>query len=199
MPDGTNVSISLSGTQSLGKDGKGAYLLVAENGYDKSQSFVGVFEGEREVDLNISLDFNATQPIATITTDTTKQVVTEQTQQTGWVSSWLKKIFYPKGPEDTEEIVSPEEPDSTEKNETTTVEPESTEKTETAVEPETTLNPEAPEKPENTGDMGDAVTPAPEIDSVPKTGDDMAVWAVLCVLSAAGVLLLNLPQKKTRH
>lgn len=199
MPDGTKVSINLSGTQSLGKDGKGAYLLVAQNGYDKSQSFVGIFEGEREVDLSISLDFRATQPVATITTDTTEQVVTEQTQQTGWVSSWLKKIFYPKEPEDTEEIVSPEEPDSTEKNETTTVEPEPTEKTETAVEPETTLNPETPEKPENTGDMGDAVTPAPEMDSVPKTGDDMPVWAVLSVLSAAGILLLNLPQKKTKH
>lgn len=173
MPDGTEVSINLSGTQSLGKS---AYLLTAEGGYDKSQSFVGVFEGEREVNVNVNLKFNASQPTATITTDTTVETKVEQTKQTSWADSWLKKIFYLK-PEQPEEPTTPEIP----------------------VEPETPTEPEITEKPDNTEEIVDAATPAPEIDSVPKTGDDGSVWMVLCMLSAAGLAVLNLPKKKAKH
>lgn len=179
MPDGTHVSINLKGTQSLGKS---AYLLTAEGGYNKSQSFVGIFEGERDVNLNIDLDFNATQPTATVTTSTdtvqTEQTTVSYNKQTGWLSSWLKKFIYPE-PEQPNE---PEDPTP-----------------EIPVEPEEPT-PEIPVEPETPVEDTVIVPPAaPQPDVLPKTGDNAQVWMLLCVLSAAGVLALNIPEKKTKH
>lgn len=174
MKDGTTVSINLSGVQNLGKS---AYLLTAEGGYDSSQSFVGVFEGERKVDVNVKLNFDASQPTATITTDTVEETVTKQVKQTSWASSWLSKFFYPADPEEPETPKDPETPKT----------------------PEIPVEPETPEDPEDTEEVVGAATSEPKIDSVPKTGDDASVWMVLCVLSAAGLAVLNLPKKKTEH
>lgn len=194
MPDGTNVTINLSGAQKLGKDGKGAYLLTAANGYDKSQSFVGVFEGERNVDLNVSFKFNADQPEATITTVTTEQTVVEQNKQTSWASSWLTKIFYPAKPEEPEETIPvvPEEPapEVPEEEAPKQDEQEQKEQEDLVV---------FPEQSEEAVDSAKPETAEPKVDAVPKTGDDAPIWMVLCLLSAAGLVLVNLPQKKTKH
>lgn len=191
MPDGTNVTINLSGTQDLGKS---AYLLTAAGGYDKSQSFVGVFEGERNVDLNVSFEFNADQPEATITTVTTEQTVVEQNKQTSWASSWLTKIFYPAKPEEPEETIPvvPEEPapETPEEEAPKQDEQEQEEQEDLVV---------FPEQSEEAVDSAKPETAEPKVDAVPKTGDDAPIWMVLCLLSAAGLVLVNLPQKKTKH
>lgn len=174
MPDGTEVSINLTGTQTLDKS---AYLLTATGGYRTSQSFVGIFEGERKVDVNVSLRFDAEQPTATITTDTTVEQVVQQEKQTSWAASWLEHIFYPSSnePEEPKKEKPKEEP-----KETVEVEPEIV-----VEEPEQIIAPE-PTTPKVEG-------------IVPKTGDDAAVWMVLCALSVAGLAALNLPKKKAEQ
>lgn len=188
LPDGTTVSINLSGTQDLGKS---AYLLTAASGYDKSQSFVGVFEGERNINLDVSFSFNADQPEATITTVTTEQTAVEQNKQTSWASSWLTKIFYPAKPEEPEETIPvvPEEP-------TPEVPEEEAPKQDEQEQEDLVV---FPEQSEEVVDSAKPETAEPKVDAVPKTGDDAPVWMVLFLLSAAGLVLVNLPQKKTKH
>lgn len=186
MPDGTNVSINLTGTQELGKS---AYLLTAEGGYSASQSFVGIFEGTRDVNVGVSFEFKADQPEATVIIETTEEQVVEQTQQTSWSSSWLSKIFYPVKPTEPDEP-TPDKP----KEEPKKPEPE---------------EPDSPDGepqdgafviyPENTDNVIMPEENKKRVESVPKTGDDASVWMIMGLLSMAGLVVINLPKKKMEH
>lgn len=191
LPDGTNVSINLTGTQSLGKS---AYLLTAkgENGetdHRLSQSFVGVYEGTRNVNVDVSFTFEAEQPEATVYIETTEEQVVEQTQQTSWSSSWLSKIFY---------LVKPTEPD-----EPTPDKPKEDPK---KPEPEEPDSPDGEPQdgafviyPENTDNVIMPEENKKRVESVPKTGDDASVWMIMGLLSMAGLVVINLPKKKMEH
>ncbi len=59
LPNGTNITLKLSGTQVVQKN---AYLVTAEGGPDVSQSFIAVEEGEKSVDLSLNLHFSVSDP-----------------------------------------------------------------------------------------------------------------------------------------
>lgn len=186
LPDGTNVSINLTGTQELGKS---AYLLTAEGGYKASQSFVGIFEGTRDVNVDVSFTFEAEQPEATVYIETTEEQVVEQTQQTSWSSSWLSRIFYPAKPTEPDEP-TPDKPKEDPKK----------------PEPDEPDSPDGEPQdgafviyPENTDNVIMPEENKKRVESVPKTGDDASVWMIMGLLSMAGLVVINLPKKKMEH
>ncbi len=156
-----------------------------------------MFEGERNINLDVSFSFNADQPEATITTVTTEQTVVEQNKQTSWASSWLTKIFYPAKPEEPEETIPvvPEEP-APEMPEKEAPKQDEQEQEEQEDQEDLVV---FPEQSEEAVDSAKPETAEPKVDAVPKTGDDAPIWRMLCLLSAAGLVLVNLPQKKTKH
>jgi len=59
LAEGVNVTLNLSGTQNLGQ---GVYLYSSEiKGNLSSQTFVGIAEGTREVNLNVNMNFNVNE------------------------------------------------------------------------------------------------------------------------------------------
>ncbi len=64
LPNGSTITLNLSGTQDLAK---GVYLYTCTTGHTGSQTFVGMGEGKREVDLSVNVNFNVTEPEAAIT------------------------------------------------------------------------------------------------------------------------------------
>lgn len=58
---GVKITLNLSGTQKLDP---GVYLYTATGGYNSSQSFVGIAEGHRNVNLNVDLCFDVVEPEA---------------------------------------------------------------------------------------------------------------------------------------
>ena len=62
LQEGVNINLSLEGTQNLKK---GVYLYTAELGVSTSQTFVGVAEGKRTVDMDVSMTFEVDDEAAT--------------------------------------------------------------------------------------------------------------------------------------
>ncbi len=128
LPNGSTVTLNLSGTQGLAK---GVYLYTCSTGHEGSQTFVGMGEGTRKVDLSVDVNFSVKEPEATITktesgntqekTDTVtetrkdqitqKQVTAEITiyttttteEHTEWGDSWHNDYRPDEGDDDTDD------------------------------------------------------------------------------------------------
>lgn len=68
LSENVTVTLNLEGTQNLAQ---GVYLYSAK-AIDTSQTFVGVASGKRDVNLNVNLTFEVTEPSAQLTTTTDK-------------------------------------------------------------------------------------------------------------------------------
>ena len=186
---GARIDLTLSGTQDLGF---GAYLYTAEvrQGNDQavsSQTFVGLSEGQRQVNLSVGLQFDVTEPTHTKTeyepttrTDSrtdTKTDAIHQMKVTTLATSQTTKDWYG----------------------TVTTTNTRTEKTHS----ERSWNSSFFRQLSQGGDPpGDAEGYPPKdaagsltLADVPKTGDLSILWAVFSAASLAGYLLLSRKKK----
>lgn len=139
-----DFSLKLEGTQYLQR---GVYVYTSEvravpqeDGSTKnvsSQTFVGIAEGAKQVDVEMNVKLNFTVKESTVTT------------QTDWIRTWEEEVPEPTGPEET--IPEETEPEETEPEETVPEETEPEETVPQTTEPEPT-DPGDPEIP-HTGDI----------------------------------------------
>jgi len=192
-----DFDLRLEGTQYLEK---GVYIYKAYGGRENSQNFVGVAEGEKNVDVSASMTIS-------FEVDEDNHIVAERE----WYFESDPIVTPPEEPEETEpeetepeetkpEETKPEEtkPEETEPEET---EPEETEPAETEPEETEPAETEAPEiEPEDdTILIEDDDIPLTDIpdEPVPQTGDS-AMWYLCSVFAAIGLFVLHLSDKKKK-
>ena len=73
--EGVEFTIQLEGTQNMEE---GVYLYTAQGGSNASQTFVGVASGERDVDLQVAMKFNVSDPQVKHTSKTTTTVTHDE-------------------------------------------------------------------------------------------------------------------------
>ena len=197
LPAGVTFNLNLAGTQNLSQ---GAYLYTAEV-YSTSQTFIGVAEGKQEVNLNVKMEFNVTDPEAKV--QHTSKTWSEQEVVTG---SYTKVDNFHREKEGTETsqtvtvstnvIATLEQTDITVREtdlhrawrssywnqvvETTEEEKEEEEKKE--------------EKDEEKTDPQDGNAARAD---VPKTGDITAILVLTFLFCACGLVFLNRKPRKT--
>lgn len=171
IAEGVNITLNLAGTQHLDK---GVYLYTSEIREDESsQTFVGLAEGDRDVDLSVNLKFEVTDPQANIET-------TYTSQSTSKVDTRIDS----KTDTRTETVVT------TDIKVITTV----TEETKRAWDSEWTKEYEYEYDVEPHNDDGDLTEIEDEdvaLADAPKTGDISMLWAVLALASVSGMFLLK--------
>ncbi len=186
LAEGVKINLNLSGTQYLEE---GAYLYSAAV-YDKSQTFIGVASGEREVNLNVQMEFSVTDPEAKVKHTTEKWSEKEETKE-----SFVKVDNYKQ------------EKKGTVTNQTVTVNTKiyGTNVQEDVTEQKTTkhrtwrssyLYQLLTVRDEDGGGGGGGGTVEIEDEEVPlaaapKTGDITVVLAMVSLFSAGGLLALN--------
>jgi LPXTG-motif cell wall-anchored protein len=162
--------LRLEGTQCLEK---GVYVYTAIEGRTTSQSFVGIAEGHRNVDVSASMNISFS-------------VDEEDAYHAEAYWSWENDPVYP--PEEPTE--TPENPTPTPENPTPTPkDPTPSEEITEIPEEETPLdtpNEELEEIPED--------IPMAE---VPKTGDESGMWTVMMILAAISLLGLAMTGRKS--
>lgn len=195
LESGAKLDLKLDGTQNLQE---GVYLFSANGGYNKAQTFVGVGNVQQEVNLNVELEFNVTDPAATQTAETTtykqlyeeittaefdrKTTVTVKsaevtvTQETtdelnrAWESEYKRTYTY-------DEPGTPENPDK----------PDQPEKPVIPVVPVVPVTPEVPAEVEEISVKQEIPTVTPQA-TLPQTGQN---WAAAWLLGALGALLTS--------
>lgn len=189
LESGTKLDLRLDGTQNLQE---GVYLFSAKGGYTEAQTFVGVGAAKQNVSLNVNLEFNVTDPVATQSTTTTTYnqlyettttteferlttvtvksaeiTVTEQTtdeQHREWEGEYHHTYTY----DEPEKPESPDEPDK-------------------PVIPFIPVVPVVPETPAEVEEVSvKTEIPAAPQATLPQTGQN---WAMVGFLTFAGVLL----------
>lgn len=198
LESGAKLQLKLDGTQNLQE---GVYLFRASGGYKESQTFIGVGDVKQEVNLNVELEFNVTDPVATQTTETKaydqlyetittaefdrKTTVTVKsaevtvTQETTdelhreWENEYKRTYTYdePSTPE------NPDKPDQPEKPVIPVV----------PVIPVIPVTPEVPAEVEEISVKPELPAATPQA-TLPQTGQN---WAAAWLLGALGVLLTS--------
>lgn len=87
LANGQKININLVGSQTVEK---GAYLITAESGYKERQTFVGIEEGTRDVDLSFSLQLDV-EGVDVVTTEDSETVT-----QKDWTSEQNASYEYYK-------------------------------------------------------------------------------------------------------
>ena len=175
IAENTKISLTLSGTQNLGL---GAYLYTAEVKNDKSsQTFVGMSEGEREVDLAVQLEFSVTEPTLT----TSKTTATRTDTRTDTKTDTIQQV-----------LVSTEGTVNTEMKVYGTVTRVTTDEKRTHSERNWSSSYYY-----DLTDWEDASESSITIAEAAKTGDLSMMWVLLSVLSLGGFLLLS--RKRTNE
>ena len=190
-------NITLEGIQNLEK---GVYLYTsevrtAEDGSEtSSQTLVGLAEGSRAVNVEMSIDFSLSVEDEIIATEHV------------WHTEWIDDPQPPKKPETPEE--EPQEPEEEPKEPKKPEEKPEEPKEDPKEEPEVPAE-DPKEEPEVTAEIEDEEIPLVRIpedaipltdipdEPVPQTGDNM-FWYISTVAAAAGVFLLNLLGKKEK-
>ena len=182
LPAGVSFNLNLSGTQNLSQ---GAYLYTAEV-YSTSQTFIGVATGTQEVNLNVKMEFDVTDPEAEIA-HTTKT----------WSEKEVDTFHYTKLDQFKREKKGTETSQSVTVRTTvtgTTVQTDITEKTtdlhrdwrSSYLYQLVTTDGEDDGEEEPTGPDQDAPRA-----KAPKTGDVTGILAAVCLFSAGGLMVLN--------
>ena len=194
LANGQKINIKLSGSQEVKK---GAYLITAQTGTGESQTFVGIEEGSRDVDLSFDLQLNVNGV----------EVKTTETEETTEQRDWTRETNITYSSYELELPEQPEVPD----------EPEIPDEPEVPDNPDPDPDPEdptveIPDEPTPLVDIPDAPVPLMEQpqddlidifdDDVPlagglPTGNEDAVWYLLAAFSLMGLGLLKLLQKKS--
>ena len=223
IAEGLSITLNLSGTQHLDT---GVYLYSSEmRGTTTSQTFIGIAQGERDVNLNVSLAFTVDEPTAQVEstssgstktkTDTTTEtrtdvvseskvkatvvVTTEETEKTErkWENGW----GYEATPENEDPTV-PSTPDNPKKDDDNDKpdKPSTPTTTTTTEEPTTPNQPTAVEAAEYNSDIPTAVLGASDDFRAvaPATGDASTLWILLTAISGALLSAFNLSEKKRR-
>lgn len=180
IAEGVNITLNLSGTQYLNQ---GVYLYTSEvrgsgNNALSSQTFVGLGEGERDVNLNVNLKFEVTDPQTELkTTDKeTKQTISETRIAT-------------KSDTKTVTEVSNHITVTTEVTETTKRAWTKEQKKEYTYEYDWEQYDD--DWGDGDGDGFDILDEDVPLANAPKTGDISGLWAVISLCALGGVLLLN--------
>ncbi len=183
LAEGVKINLNLKGAQNLEQ---GAYLYTAAV-YTTSQTFVSVASGSQQVNLNVQMQFDVTDPQAAVK-HTTKS----------WNEKKVDTLRYTK----TDKFAS--ERNDTITDETVTVTTEVTGTiVRTDVETSTTKTQrdwssryqEVVPGTGGDGDPGDPGDGTPDGDvtmaKVPKTGDLTILWAIIALVSLAGAAMLS--------
>lgn len=199
--EGVNITLNLEGTQDLER---GVYLYTSEI-YDEktSQTFVGVAEGERKVDLEVSLKFEVEDPTINHTNTRTTTKITDKNTVTEKVTR-----------EDTRDVTNTAAY-GTEKTEkfhdvdvygTVTVTKTKKDITKEDRKWESyyqyllqLINGEDGGGEEKDGRGNDLTTILDEdvaLADAPKTGDMSALWAAISTISLGGMALLSVKRKE---
>lgn len=169
IAENTEISLTLSGTQNLGL---GAYLYTAEVKNDESsQTFVGMSEGTREVDLAVKLEFSVTEPTLT----TSKKTATRTDTRTDTKTDTIHQV-----------LVSSKETTETKTDVYGTVKCVTTDEKRTHSERNWSSSYYY-----DLTDWEDASESGITIAEAAKTGDLSMMWVLLSVLSLGGFLLLS--------
>lgn len=210
LPEGTKITLKLSGTQTVAK---GAYVFTASAGFDTSQTFIGVESGERDVDVSVEVNFNVEEAAAVI--KTVEPHVTSTETKKSWYSRSETTYEYPSGGGNTpggddDDDPTPETPGGDDDDDDTIPD----EPTPLGDEPGT----EIPEEPTPLADtpvlveLVDEEVPlagAPELvdlfdedvplANVPMTGDISVLWYALIFAAAGCLAVLKGADKKKRN
>lgn len=175
IAENTKISLTLSGTQNLGL---GAYLYTAEVKNDtSSQTFVGMSQGTREVDLAVQLKFSVTEPTLT----TSKTTATRTDTRTDTKTDTIQQV-----------LVSTEGTTKTQTDVYGTVTHVTTDEKRTHSERNWSSSYYY-----DLTDWEDASESGITIAEAAKTGDLSMMWVLLSVLSLGGFLLLS--RKRTNE
>lgn len=175
IAENTDISLTLSGIQNLGL---GAYLYTSEvNEKGASQTFVGMSEGERNVNLAVQLEFSVTEPTLTTSKTTAKRTDTRTDTKTDTIQQVL---------------VSTEGTTKTQTDVYGTVTCVTTDEKRTHSERNWSSSYYY-----DLTDWEDASESGITIAEAAKTGDLSMMWVLLSVLSLGGFLLLS--RKRTNE
>lgn len=216
IAEGLSITLNLSGTQHLDN---GVYLYSSEmRGATTAQTFIGIAEGTRDVNLNVSLEFTVDEPTAQVEstssgetkektdkvtetrTDATSEstvkatvvVTTEVEEKTerAWEGGWGYKPE-PADGDDDDPKDEPKKDDEPKEND----KPEETQKN--TDEPKETV--EVVLDASDTTDTPTAVLGASDLMAVaPATGDTSTLWTVLTALSGLLLSGFNFFDKKRK-
>ncbi|GFI61583.1 hypothetical protein IMSAG049_00742 [Clostridiales bacterium] len=204
LANGQQIRINLVGSQEVKK---GAYLITAKTGADTSQTFIGIEEGSRDVNLDFTLKLDVNPGV--VNTVENSEVV----ENTEWTEE--SKVEYSYWEIELPENPTPgPEPDPETPTTPTTSDPDPDPDPEIPEEPEVEI-PEEPtpmvetpeefeEEPEDDIEIFDEDVPLsdiPEIDipendiplsDVPQTGDtfNMMLWVSLMLIAAFGMCII---------
>lgn len=193
LANGQKVNVNLVGSQEVKK---GAYLITAMNGQKEAQTFVGVEEGTRQVDLNFTLQLDVTAAEAqTVENTVTKIEGNVNAAQNVTYNYYTLELPDPEDPtpeDPTPEYPTPDAPDPDPDPDEPTV--------------------EIPDEPTPLADIPDDPVPLMEQpqddlidifdDDVPltgglPTGNGDSVWYLFAVFSLAGLGFIKLLEKKS--
>lgn len=175
IAENTDISLTLSGIQNLKP---GAYLYTSEvNKEGTSQTFVGMSQGTREVDLAVKLNFSVTEPTLTTSKTTAKRTDTRTDTKTDTIQQVL---------------VSTEGTTKTQTDVYGTVTHVTTDEKRTHSERNWSSSYYY-----DLTDWEDASESGITIAEAAKTGDLSMMWVLLSVLSLGGFLLLS--RKRTNE
>lgn len=175
IAENTDISLTLSGIQNLKP---GAYLYTSEvNQKGASQTFVGMSEGERNVNLAVKLNFSVTEPTLTTSKTTAKRTDTRTDTKTDTIQQVL---------------VSTEGTTKTQTDVYGTVTRVTTDEKRTHSERNWSSSYYY-----DLTDWEDASESGITIAEAAKTGDLSMMWVLLSVLSLGGFLLLS--RKRTNE
>lgn len=206
LADGQKITLNLSGVQDLGEC---AYLIRAQaNGVTDtslSQTFIGLEETKRNLNLSFDLTFNVGQPIVKVTESdsTTTEVIS--TVKRDWEKTSETKYTY-KTPEDPKEPDTPDTPNTPNTPNTPSNPPTTRTRRDRSTPISDTPTPLAgiPDDPTPLAMLPEEQVPLAILDedvplaSVPATGDISGLWYGLTLFAGLGLMGMGARNGKKR-
>lgn len=210
IAEGVSVNLNLSGTQNLGT---GVYIFTSMTGdYEASQTLVTLASGERKVNLDMNMEFSVEEPTAEVTRTEERQYGTRTDHRTDTKNDVITRVETTTSSEydRTEYTSGSGTRTSTAMVTITRVSVEETEEKnswysdwirhfEIGGEEEENPNPN-PDPAQGDGIIPEETVPAdgtiriPDeavpLANAPRTGDISILWAVISLVSLAGMVLL---------
>lgn len=188
LPNGTTITLKLNGTQAVEKN---AYLILADTGHEMSQTFVGVMEGDYNVNLSMNVHFSindiTVKPDPTPTPTPRPDPTPDPDPEPDIPDPDVPLVPGPDPEEPPVDIPDPDVP--------LTPEPPEVD----VPDPAVPLAPR-PTKPAKPQTSVPTVTEIPDqavpLADVPNTGDDSALWLSVALAAAAGIVCVKLLEKK---
>lgn len=211
LAEGVNITLNLNGTQNLGQ---GVYLYSSEiKGGVSSQTFVGIAQGTREVNLNVNLKFEVNEPnlsynkttsesvqnyereyeasredVKVISRVTTNEVIYEDTEtEKVTVKEWSSEWSIERAPEEIPTVTPPPGPPQDGDN---PIEEDNED------EEELSNIPDEDVPLTNIPDEDVPLTNIPD-EPVPLTGA-ASMWNMIALISLGGLVAVNAAEKKNK-